>query len=164
LRKLQAALLAISFGAFAAPLAGQIQEKAAPVDVQDALSTEHRVAMTHARRVENAEPSEKEDAVREIGVLADGMDGADAALDELAKLAGPAYATQIEAIRKYHAEARKHVELLKGMVDRPVSAAAKAQAAAAREQLDLADTAHQKLIKAMAAPKPETAKPAAPPA
>lgn len=164
MRKLLAALLAISWVALAAPLAGQVQEKAAPEDVQFALSTEHRVAMTHARRVENAEPSEKEDAVREIGVLVDAMDAVDAATDEVAKLAGPAFATQVDAIRKYHQEARRHAELLKGLVDRPLSAAAKAQAAAVREQLDLADTAHQKLIKAMAAPKPDTGKPTAPPA
>ncbi len=164
MKKLLAALLAISFAALAAPLAGQVQEKAAPEDVQFTLSTEHRVAMTHARRVENAEPSEKDDAVREIGVLVDALDACDAALDAVAKAAGPAYAAQVDAIRKYHVEARKHVDLLKGMVDRPLSAAAKAQAAAAREQLDLADTAHQKLIKALAAPKPDSAKPAAPPA
>ncbi len=164
MRKLLAALLAISMAALAAPLAGQIQEKAAPEDVQDALSTELRVAMTHARRVENADATEKEDAAREIGVLADRLDAVDAAVEAVAKAAGPDYAAQLDAIRKYDAEARKHVEQLKSMADRPVSAAAKAQAAAVREQLDLADTAQQKLIKAMAAPKPAAAKPAAPPA
>lgn len=163
-RKLLAALLAISMAALAAPLAGQIQEKAAPEDVQDALSTELRVAMTHARRVENADATEKENAAREIGVLADRLDAVDAAVEVVAKAAGPAYTAQLDAIRKYAAEARKHVEQLKGLTDRPLSAAAKAQAAAVREQLDLADTAQQKLIKAMAAPKPAAAKPAAPPA
>lgn len=163
MRKLQAWLLGLSFVALAAPLAGQVQEKSAPDDVQFSLSTQHRVAMTHARRVENAEPAEKEDAIREIGVLSDALDAADAALDEVAKAAGPAYAAQVEGIRKCHVEARKHVDQLKALVDRPVSAAAKAQAAGAREQLDLADTAHQKLMKAMAAPKPDP-KPAAPPA
>ncbi len=163
-RKLLAALLAISMAALAAPLAGQIQEKAAPEDVQDALSTELRVAMTHARRVENADATEKENAAREIGVLADRLDAVDAAVEAVAKAAGSDYGAQVDAIRKYAAEARKHVEQLKGMADRPVSAAAKAQAAGVREQLDLADTAQQKLIKAMAAPKPAPAKPAAPPA
>ena len=161
---LLAALLAISLAALAAPLAGQIQEKSAPDEVQFALSTQFRVAMTHARRVENADPTAKEDAAHEIGVLADRMDALDAAVEAVAKVAGPAYPAQLDAMRKYTAEARKHVEQLKGMTDRPLSAAAKAQAAAVREQLDLADTAQQKLIKAMAAPKPAAAKPAAPPA
>ena len=129
-KMLLAALLAISLAALAAPLAGQIQEKSAPDEVQFALSTQFRVAMTHARRVENADPTAKEDAVREIGVLADALDALDAAVNEVAKAAGADFAAQIETIRKYNAEARKHVDQLKGMTDRPLSAAAKAQAAA----------------------------------
>src|SRR5512146_1801561 len=59
LKKLLAAFLAVSAAMMAAPVAGQVLEKAAPEDVQFTLERVHRVAMTHARRVENAEPAEK---------------------------------------------------------------------------------------------------------
>lgn len=161
MRTLLVALLAVAAGAVALPVAAQVSEKASPLDDRAILLTQqHRMAMTHARRIELAEPSEREDAVREVAVLGDCLDAAAAQLDDLAKTVGPEQASKIEAIRAKQLEARKHYDLLKAEVEKPRPQGMRANAIAVRDAIDAAEGAHQKLLTSLAAPKPDTAKPA----
>ncbi len=146
------------------PLEGsaQVLEKAAPVpqEVQEALTEALDVGMTRARRVENADPTDTDMATRAIAALPESLDAVGAALDALAKAVGPGHEAEIGSIRKYVDAGRPHVDALGALKDKPLSAAAKQHAAALREQLDLAESAHQKLMKALSAPKADTPKPA----
>ncbi len=161
MRTVLVALLTASLGW---PLGGsaQVLEKAAPPprELTEALTEAHEVAMTRARRVENSDPTDADMAARAIGSLPESLDAAAAALDALAQAVGPDHAAEIETIRKFQQAARPHVDALTGLKDKPLSAAAKTHAAAVREQLDLAESAHQKLIRALSAPKPNPPKPA----
>lgn len=160
MRTLLVALLTVAFGAVALPVAAQdVSEKAAPEDVHLLLTRQHRMGMTHARRVELSEPSEREDAVREVAALGDALDAAAAELDEVAKVVGPENAAKIDLIRKQQQEAKQKYELLKAEMDKPRAPLLKAHAAAVRNALDAAEDAHQKLMASPIAPKPDSAKP-----
>jgi len=158
-------LVALLTASLVCPLGGvaaQVLEKAAPVprELQEALTEAHEIGMTRARRVESADPTDADMAARSIGSLPESLDAAVAALDALAKAVGPEHAAAIESIRKFQQAARPHVDALGGLKDKPLSASARAHAAAVREQLDLAESAHQKLMRALSAPKPDTPRPA----
>ncbi len=161
MRTVLVALLTASLG-WSLEGSAQVLEKAAPVPtaLQDALTEAHEIAMTRARRVENAERTDADMATRAIASLPESLDAAAAALDALAQAVGPDHAAEIESIRKFQQAARPHVDALTALKDTPLSAAAKTHAGAAREQLDLAESAHQKLMKALSAPKPNPPRPA----
>jgi hypothetical protein len=159
MRTLLVAVLAGVLGVGAMPLSAQ-QDKSAPEDHHLLLTRQHRFAMTHARRVEDAEASEKEDAVREVGSLGNAIEAALGELDEVAKAVGPAYAAQIEVIRNHELDAQKHWQLANAEGENGKLAVMKSHAAAAREAIDAAETAHQKMMAQLeSAPKPEAAKP-----
>lgn len=160
MRTLLVALLAGSLAATAVPLAAQ-DNKSAPDDVHLLLTRQHRFAMTFARRVEGAEAADKDDAVVQVGKLGDAIEAAGAQLDELAKLVGATYATQIETIRKREADAKAAYDQAKAAADAGKLAGMKAGALAARTAIDAAEDAHQAMMKAMATAKPDTTKPAA---
>jgi hypothetical protein len=160
MRTLLVAVLAVALVGSGGALRAQVLEKAAPADLDFALTRQHRVGMTHARRIEVQE-GDRADVVREINELANAVDAAVAAIDGLGQVAGSAYAAQVEAVRTHDLAAQKQAQALKGMVDRPNTAAARAAALAAREQLDQAEDAHKALMKAMTSPRPDTAQPPA---
>ena len=162
MRMVVVALLTASLGLPAGQVSAQVLEKAAPDEVHLSLTQAHRMGMTHARRIENAEPADAEATVREIDALAAALADAAAELDDVAKAIGPGHEAEIEAIRKCQQAAQPHVQALSGLKDKPVSAAARAHAAAVREQLDLAEDAHQKLMKALSAAKAAAPSPATP--
>ncbi len=162
MRTFLVALLAASLGLPAGSLSAQAADKAAPEGLNLNLTSATRRCMTYARRIENADPGDTEAAANAIQALGEAMDAAGASLEDLAKAVPPGNEALIEQIRKSCQTARPHMDALNGLKDKPLSAAAKQHAAAIREQLDLAEEAHQKLMKALAASKPDTAKPAMP--
>ena len=155
MRLLYAAILGIAVSV--TPLAGQVvgaQTKAAPNEDQHiALTQQHRMVSTFARRIEIASAGEEEDVRTNAEKLGGALDNAVAAVDALAKVTDATQAAAIEQIRKYQAEARRHYELLKAEVAKsPMELKqAKAHAQAAREQSELAEDAHAKML---APPKP----------
>ncbi len=163
MRTVLVALLTATLG-WPLEASAQVLEKAAPVpvprEVQEALTEALAVGMTRARRIENADPTDTDMAARALASLPESLEAAGAALDALAKAVGPGHEAELGSIRKYLDAGRPHVDALDGLKDRPLSAAAKQHAAAVREQLDLAESAHQKLMKALSAPKAGTPKPA----
>ncbi len=161
MRLLYAALLGIAVAG--APLAGQVvgtvQTQAAPNEDQHiALTQQHRMVSTFARRIEIASEGEEEDVRANAEKLGGALDNAAAGLDALAKVTDAAQSASLDQIRKFQAEARKHYELLKAEVAKtPMELKqAKAHAAAVREQSELAEDVHAKML---APSKPEPTKP-----
>lgn len=161
MRAFLVALLAASFGFPVADVSAQVLEKAAPDEVHLTLTGAHRRCMTYARRIENSEPAEAAETVRAIESLGQALDAAAATLEDLVKAIPPGNEALLEQMRKNYQSARPHMDALNGLKEKPLSAAAKSHAAAVREQLGLAEDTHQKLMKALAAQKPEPPKPAA---
>ncbi len=165
MRTLLVAVLAGVLGVGAVPLSAQ-QDKSAPEDLHILLTRQHRFAMTHARRVEDAEAAEKEDAVREVEALGNAIEGALSELEDVAKAVGPNHAAQIEVIKNHELDAQKRWQLANAEGANGKLSVMKTNAAAAREAIDAAETAHQKLMTQMdaagktAAAKPDTSKPA----
>lgn len=158
MRLLYAALLGLAVGG--APLAGQVvgsvQTKAAPNEDQHiALTQQHRMVSTFARRIEIASAGEEEDVRANTEKLGSALDNAAASVDALAKVTDSTGVAAIEQIRKYQAEARKHYEMLKVEVAKsPMELKqARTHASAVREQSELAEDVHARMFKAES-PKP----------